>query len=210
MPNKPVRFLALCGILGPILFACVVVILGALSPGYQHMSQQMSELGADGAAHAALYNGLGLGALGGLIIAFSLGLHLGIQPARRVWIGPALLATGGLVLITTGVLSCDPGCNNYSTRGVLHEYISIGIFTLAVAPLALAGRFRKDSRWRGYVTFSIAAGVISLLLGLLFGFGPMLGLDGWMGALQRATVGTGLLWMELIAIRLYRLSTSHG
>jgi len=42
------RLLALGGITGPVLFAVVVLVLGALRPGYSHLQHFISELGVAG------------------------------------------------------------------------------------------------------------------------------------------------------------------
>ena len=44
--------LAVCGITGPVIYAVVVIILGLLRLGYNHVTQIMSELGEVGAPNA--------------------------------------------------------------------------------------------------------------------------------------------------------------
>ena len=73
------KLLALCGIAGPIIFALVVLILASLTPGYSHVADYMSELGATGAPYALFMNTLGFFLLGIMMIAFALGLHHGIK-----------------------------------------------------------------------------------------------------------------------------------
>ncbi|MFX1520836.1 MAG: DUF998 domain-containing protein [Promethearchaeota archaeon] len=52
--DRTQKLLALCGIIGPIFYISVVIILGFLWPGYNHVSQLQSELGATGAPNATL------------------------------------------------------------------------------------------------------------------------------------------------------------
>ena len=59
------RFLAACGICGPVLYALVVLILGALTPGYSQAAQLMSELGESGAPYALAMN------IGGFLLVSS-------------------------------------------------------------------------------------------------------------------------------------------
>jgi len=55
-PSRAVRLAALGGVVGPILFASLVVIGGILYDGYSHTSQKISELGGEGAEYAVLQN----------------------------------------------------------------------------------------------------------------------------------------------------------
>jgi hypothetical membrane protein len=48
-----VRYLALGGVVGPVLFASVVILCAALRPKYSHVSQFISELGESGGSHAS-------------------------------------------------------------------------------------------------------------------------------------------------------------
>ncbi|OGD53384.1 hypothetical protein A3K80_05350 [Candidatus Bathyarchaeota archaeon RBG_13_38_9] len=55
---------AVSGIIGPIIFAVVVFVLGQLRPNYNHFTQTMSELGEVGGQNAMVMNIAGLGLLG--------------------------------------------------------------------------------------------------------------------------------------------------
>lgn len=48
-PDKTQRLLAICGIIGPVSYAIVLITLGSLELGYSHVTQTMSTLGAAGA-----------------------------------------------------------------------------------------------------------------------------------------------------------------
>lgn len=104
------RFLALGGVIGPALFAVVVVICGALRPGYNHMTQFISELGAQGTSHAAIMNFAGFLPLGLLLVGFAASLR-GALPRRPLAVAVAiLLGLFGLSIALAGLYSCDPGC----------------------------------------------------------------------------------------------------
>jgi len=73
-PDRMLRILAICGIIGPITYAIVLTVLGVLWPGYNPVRQYMSELGAVDAPHAFLMNVLGFHVLGVSMVALGLGL----------------------------------------------------------------------------------------------------------------------------------------
>lgn len=97
------RSLALCGAVGPFIYASVVGVLGALYPGYSHMDQTMSELGAANAPHALVMNMAGLGLLGLMIMAFAAGLPQGVRDGRSAGIGTLLIAVSGAPLVMTAI-----------------------------------------------------------------------------------------------------------
>ena len=95
------RLLALCGIVAPISFTTVVVVLGSIQPGYSHLSQTISSLGDIGAPNAAIQN-INFVVTGMLTLAFALGLQRGIGDGKGSKVGPALVALWGMGLIASG------------------------------------------------------------------------------------------------------------
>jgi len=103
------RFTAICGIFGPILYAIVIAIAGSLYPGYSHISQSMSDLGAVDAPHAVIVNTLGFPLLGLFMIAFAVGIDRGIRRNRASKVGPVFIVLSGVAMIMTGIFQCDSG-----------------------------------------------------------------------------------------------------
>jgi len=202
--NRAQSLLALCGIIGPILYSIMVITLGLFRPNYNHITQIMSELGEVGAPNAVIMNTAGFILLGLLMIFFALGLHRGISEGEGSKIGPALVAVSGAFLVLLGIFPCDPGCANESSVGIMHEvFAMMHGFAMIFAPLAIAQRLKKDSRWQGYLYYSLATGVVVAVLASLYGFNVF---EPWKGALQRVLMGVPLLWVEVMAIKLLRLS----
>jgi hypothetical membrane protein len=194
------KLLALCGIAGPLIYVFIVLVLASLTPGYSHVADYMSELGATGAPYALVMNTLGFFLLGILMVGFAVGLHYGIRQGSEV--GPLLIATSGIFIILTGIFSCDPGCVNSTIIGELHDAFAMTIgVAFAIAPFAIAQRLYEDKRWKNYFWFTLAIGVLSAFFGMGFIF---IKLSGWMGAVQRLSMAIPMFWMEVMAIRLYR------
>lgn len=199
--DRTQRLLAICGIIGPILYTIVLVTLGFLQPGYNHITQTMSELGAVDAPYAIVMNTAGLSTLGLLIIAFAIALNRGISDEK---IGPTLVGASGAALVMTGIFPCDPGCVNVSIVGTLHSIFAIvAAFAMILALLPISQRLKKDKQWQGYAIYSLITLVVALSVSAVYGFNIF---EPWNGALQRASMGVLLLWMELVAIKLVRLS----
>jgi len=166
----------------------------------------MSELGAAGTPNAMIMNILGFPLLGLLIIAFALGLHRGIKAGRWSKVGSALLAIVGIGYVAFGLFPCDLGCVTTSLTGLIHGLVSrlvtCGLF---LAPLAIAQSFKSDHRWERYRMYTLATGLVTAILMLIPFF---IVVEGWYGAFQRILVGMPLLWIEILAIKLLRLSIS--
>ena len=202
--NNNLKWCAICGIIGPITFTIVVSVLGLLYPAYNHAAQYVSELGAIGAPNAIIMNIAGFSLLGILIIAFAPGLHFGINEGKGSKIGPGLLAVSGAGFIALGFFPCDSGCVNVSFTGLMHVVSArVTWIGLILALLFIAQRFKSDPNWKSYRSYTLATALVTVIFALMLDF---IGIEGWMGALQRVFLGVRLLWTEIIAIKLLRLS----
>jgi hypothetical protein len=107
------RLLMLLGLSGVASAACIVIatlVGGWLREGYSFVTHTISELYETGAPNAAWLMVL-FTAYHALVIPLAFGLHRGLPPSRRGWIGPLLLGAGGLLGIPLGAYArCDPGC----------------------------------------------------------------------------------------------------
>ncbi len=203
MQRSTLRFLAMCGIFGPIIFSIVLLNLGFFTPGYDHFSQYMSELGAVDAANPWLMNILGFMLLGILVMLFSVGLDQGIEPGSAGKLGPLLIFISGLALVFVAFFQCDPGCNNTSFVGLMHGNAAfVAQFALVGAPLFLLFRLDDDDRWRRYVVFSLFVTIIGAMLGVLFRFDV---LSEWVGLMQRLSFGILFVWLVVMGIKLFRV-----
>lgn len=203
-PDSDLSLLAICGIIGPVLYTIVVITLGLLRLEYNHVTQSMSELGEFGASNAIIMNTAGFTLLGLMMIIFAFGLHRGINEGKGSKIGPALVAVSGSGLVLSGIFPCDPGCVDVSMVGIMHSvFATIAAFAMMFAPLIFAQRLNKDILWQGYRFYSIVTGVVTAIISTVYGFNIF---EPWKGALQRASMGVPLLWMEVMAIKLLRLA----
>lgn len=189
--------------MGPALFGSVLLALSALE--YDFMLRIGWRPVADPAG--AWPSGLALGPYGpaqvanfvvsGLLLAFfSLGLHLGATNGRGSPFGPALLLLAGTAMTLMG-FETDPirRIGPRSLHGLIHDAAFV-IFVLAflAALYLLWRRFEADPRWRGHARYTLATGILAVLLLLLPGVAYYL------------FIVTLLIWIEATAIGLWRSS----
>jgi len=81
-------------------------------------------------------------------------------------------------------------------------HLILGMVAIVAAVLAactLAFPMRGDAHWHGAWIYSLASGLLVILLLPLYGSIP-----GYEGLFQRLMVAIILVWTEVIAIRLYQ------
>jgi len=204
--SRLVRFSALCGMAAPFVFGFTVGILGYLTPGYDPVSQLMSELGGNGAPFAPVMNLLGFAATGILMVLFASGLREGLGKGRAVTAGSLLVAGAGAAFIAMSFISCNRGCVPVTAAGGLHLLLGLLAMAMAiVSAFVFARALRGRAGWEGYWQYSLVTG--ALLVGTL----PVFALAGdTAGLWQRVLVGIVLLWEEIMALRLFVLAGRPG
>lgn len=198
--SKAVRLAAFGGVIGPILFAVMVIIGGAVYDGYSHISQKISELGGEGAEYAIIQN-LNFVMLGVFVLGLSWALARVLGPP---YLGPALVGYFGLILAVHSVLPCDPRCNGQTTIGLLHNVTGISAFIATIAGMfVLARRWRHDADWGSHARLTRRIAFVAI--GGLAWFVITQALEFSLGGIaQRVFVGALFLWIALTAWHLYR------
>ena len=202
----PLRAAAICGLLAPVTFV-VGLVLGDLAQpdAFSPANDNVSDIGAQTAASAWLYNQIAANLNGLLILAFALGLWRALGSGWLARLGVLALAGLGLGRFLEGFLrldcrGMDAGCENTSWQADGHRIesaISAALFFLA--PLLLTFTFRGLPEWRSVwlptllaVPAIIATSVVFSIIG-----------DG---AATRAASVAWFVWLALIALRLLRIA----
>jgi len=203
MPDISRKFLAICGIIAPIIFAIIVIIAGLLRPDYSHLTNFVSELGAVGAPNAIMQR-INFVLVGIPIVAFTFGLHRGIGEGKGSIIGPLLIAIFGLSAVVSGIFSTDP-IQPGSFSDIMHSMSSaIGSIAAILAFFIISERLEQDTLWRRYRYFSIVIAFVAIVVSVV-GVG-LLGVLGAPGLAQRLFMAVLFLWIEVMAIRLFQIS----
>jgi hypothetical protein len=214
MTPAAARLLAACGALAPFIFTSAWVVAEHVQDGYSARREDISALAARTAEHPWLMMA-GFVTSGLLVCAFALALDHGVR--RGSVVGPVLVMLCGLGMVALGLLRNDCSslteeckariaAGRVSWQHSAHDLLSVPVFAAAAAaPIALALRFRGDARWRALAPFSAAA---ALVLAALFALDGIEAAPSWNGLIQRLAVSAALLWLEVAAMRLFRLMTA--
>ncbi len=196
---------AFAGIIGPIIFTILVIVLGLLSPGYNHLTQAISELGANNAPNMNI-QALNFVIFGILTILFATGLWLHNRSFRTCSI---LIAIYGISAIVAGPVHCDPGCpaQTSSTIQIAHNLDAlIAFLAFAIAPLFFWRSAKNIPAWRktGVLSLDIANVSIPLVGAYIVIAG--LSLSPYTGLLQRIFLGFLYAWLMLLSARLFQIN----
>jgi hypothetical protein len=201
--SSKLKILALCGILAPIVYVAALVVGNILDPAYSQIGKTVSELIERGEPNRDLLNDMFI-IYNILLIPFAVGMYYGLKKgwARNV-IFTALVVNAVLGVAWTLFLPLDVGGKSVSLTGQLHLAVGALVVPLIFAlELSFLKGAKKDIRWLGYEKFSLAIFVITLVFGLAT---VALVNSDFRGLLERITTGSFLLWVEILAIKLYHL-----
>lgn len=207
------RLPAAAGLLAAPFYLTLVVVLGALEPGFSHLTTLMSTLGGIPGVRGLAFN-LGVATTGILVIAFGIGLRRQLPPKMTAKLGFALLVIGGLGLNGAAYFHCNEGCRNILTQpdlvGRLHIVSSLlaGMGT-GLAPIFVWVAMRGNEDWKGLATATLVTALLANLPGITFWITIATGfrLYSIEGLIQRLGFVVVLIWVFLVAARLWRLAS---
>lgn len=198
--------LALAGIIGPIMFWSVSIILGILQPGYSSVRNTLSALVY---AHTGWMQTLDFCFFGLLVILFTLGLYVGVQPRRGFRLSMYLLGTMGLGMFIIGVFPTDigPVC---SLHGYIHHY-TVRVITIIfpITCFLMVPSLKADPRWKALAAYTAFCGAMVVVLIVIGVIGFLVGLsDSWVGLYERILTANSIIWVEVMGIRMLFLPAS--
>lgn len=199
------RSFTLGGIAGPVLFAVVVVICGALRPDYSHTTQFISELGETGGAWSGLMNYAGFMTAGALIVLSALGLAARFPNRMFSALGSVLVAVFGTGIFAAGVFSCDATCfpESPTPEQIRHNLVSFIAFIAMIGAAVMWGlHFMQSREWRGFARYSFLTAMMAFVL--LVAMVAIAEQRVVTGLIQRIFLATLFLWLALLPARAWR------
>lgn len=160
---QAVRWAALAGIVGPLLFLVLYTLAGFLRAGYSPLHQAISDLGV---GPNGLFLNISLMLTGLLLIGFAMGFALSMRSllgAHRQWLIAVLLALHGLGLAAAGIFTEAPATL------LLHWLVgaTLAFYGPVVAFLVIGLTLLRTSRWHGWGIYSLIASLLTLGLILI-------------------------------------------
>jgi len=192
---------ALAGIVGPIVVVVGDLAASLSTPNYSLVRDSISSLALTpiGWLQSICFLAMGL-----LEVFFVAGLFFNIRRARGFHPGIGLLAFCGFGLMLIAAFRMDPNGASRTIEGIIHTVASYGLGLLfPIAILLLTPSLKSDPNWKNIFIYTLVAGVLAFAL--------MTGLflpdqTGWFGLYERIIVANVIIWVEVVAVHLLRLS----
>ncbi|AUG42595.1 DUF998 domain-containing protein [Pseudomonas chlororaphis] len=193
------------GMVVPFWLLLGVAIAGLFYPGYSHLNQAMSELGALQAPTHRLSPLLNNYPLGALFVVFGLALCARFKASPLARLSGLLVVLHGLASVCTGYFSCDVGCGleQPSSRQQVHNIAGLVMFLSLVIASALwvylAPRLLYGKR---FAWFSLLSTVLALATLPLMAKAVEAGVG--FGLYQRINYGVSVIWVGALAWQLFQ------
>lgn len=199
------RMLLGLGVLIPFWLFFGVLLTALAYPGYSHLDQAMSQLGAQGSltqGFSAWVNNLPLGVL---FVLFAVGVMRQVRGSRLALFSAVLIFVHGLASFATGYFACDQGCApaQPSFSQQMHNLAGLVMFlSLTLASLIWAFTSRRLLGSRGFGLFSLACTVLAVATVVLMAQAVEAGHS--FGLYQRINYGISVIWVAGLALMLLR------
>lgn len=199
------RMLLGLGVLIPFWLFFGVLLTALAYPGYSHLDQAMSQLGAQGSptqGFSAWVNNLPLGLF---FVLFAVGVMRQVRGSRLASFSALLILFHGLASFATGYFACDQGCApaQPSFSQQMHNLAGLVMFlSLTLASLLWGFLSKRLLGSRGFGLFSLACTVLAVATVVLMAQAVESG--HWFGLYQRINYGISVLWVAGLALMLAR------
>jgi hypothetical membrane protein len=202
--SKWVRIAAVCGMVAPMTFTSAVIIAGAMRPGYDHALEYISALGEHGDASSYIMNFPGFFLFGLLLLAFSYGFFMRIDFKKLNEMSSYIEVLKLMVPVLTVFSGVGYLAAAFWTSATPTLHGVAGFFAAMIwsVPMLTIYVFRENRQWRSFWMVSLGVVICQVIFALIF----RVFITDQIGLAQRAGYVPMLVWVELVAIRMYRLA----
>lgn len=195
-------FLAMAGILGPLLLLGAEIVVFPSVGNYNPIRDSISILAWTGLGWIETSTFL---TTGFLLEVFAAVLLLGIRGGRGFNPGILLLTCSGFGLLLVGAFPTDIPYFSHTLAGTIHGIAANTTFILLpVSILLIAPSLKRDTYWRALFPYSMVTAVAALIWIIFYRvcLPPEL---SWFGLYERILAGIEIIWVEVMAFWLLRL-----
>ncbi|MFX0023733.1 MAG: DUF998 domain-containing protein [Candidatus Hermodarchaeota archaeon] len=195
------QILAICGMLSPIIYTAMWVIIGSYQSDYNHIRDDISSLFAVGAPNRRLAQSFVI-AESVLLFVFFIGLHWGITDGSGSILGPIFLLISSILgVLVAFFFPLDEGGEFTTYKGKMHITLVVlmGIFAIG-GMVALWLRLQNVSEWSGFAIFSLISAILSLVGVIISG---IFASGKYRGIIERIMVTPFQLFYFILALMVF-------
>jgi len=195
------QFLALGGMLSPLLYTFMWILGGYLDPDYDHIKTDVSSLFAVGAPNQRLMQTLII-ISSVLLFIFFLGVHEGINDGSGDILGPLLLILSAFLGVLVAIFfPLDAGGEMTTYKGKGHLVLIVGSGILMILGMvALWLRLANNQIWGLFAVFSLISAIIALVLVIITGKAAE---TRYLGLVERVMVSYYQVYYFVIALAVF-------
>ena len=194
------RLLLACGLLIPCWLLLGVGLTALAYPGYDHLQQAMSQLGAVGAPTYAWSPWVNNFPLAALFALFAWGLARRWRQSKLAQLSALLVLLHGVGSLGTGWFACDQGCAPISPSfsQQMHNLSGLLMFlSLTLASVLWIWLGKRQARSRALAGWSLLCSVLAVITVVLMAQAAQNG--QLFGLHQRLNYGVSVLWVATLA-----------
>jgi len=197
-----VRNGAMLGIVSPIVWIMLIILMGLLNPDYSHLTNFISDLGAIEAPNPYVQR-INFFQFGFSISLLAIAIFKGMERSSVAMLILQLII--GLGIFFSGVFpghSLDPE----SHKSFLHNIVGLPAFIcIILLPLIAGFKFRRMDNWKDLANYSMLMTPVLALMLFLMIREDIVEDNGYPGLYQRFFIGIWILWIIMVSIRLKKL-----
>jgi len=199
------KILFVCGMLIPVTYIFLYILGGALRPGYNHISDSVSELLSPGAPNRLLLSIINIG-YGLLNILFGIGVLQFIKGGEHNLligrIGAWMIISVGVAIVGATIFPQDAAGTPSTVPGLVHLILVFGVMLpfSFLSTLLIGFWAKKSGIFSGFATYSFVSVGAIVLLGILAG--PTVGTP-LMGLVERISALVVGQWIFVFALKLF-------
>jgi hypothetical membrane protein len=189
-------------IVSPVMLVVIDVIIALVGPKYDFLTQSISDLGL---GPAGWLQSIVFFIFGITTISLASELYNELRGSSESRTGLIMMMFLGFGFVCLGLFRSDSVGATRSLHGIVHHFAAMaegGLFP--VSCFFYANIFRTKTSWRNLYGYSVFAGI----MGCFFVVVWLIFEKNWFGLSERLIIINGLVWFEIIAIHLRRLSKS--
>ena len=205
---RDLKIIAPYGVVAPLVYATALVVGNILDPTYSQVRNTVSELFERGTPNRDLVDAIFI-IYGLFLIPFAEALYKSFSTrarahpyslAKTIFVSLFIISICSLLWNLFFPLDTNGGYTSFT--GMMHLALSVPVVVATLLAELLFWRVaKKDGYWTRYTRFSLVVFTVNLLAGLslvLFVNSDIRGL------LERFSIGSFLVWTEILALRLFR------
>lgn len=205
------KFYPVFGIISALLYTSAVLIGGFLRSDYSHVSNAISELIMTNAPNKMLLDLIFTFYNSSLaIFGFSTFFYLESPRTKLLKSAAIMLGVIGVLGLLMFFFSQDPRGATVTVGGIIHIILAGIMSLLTILTIFFAGfSFGGEPKLQGLKIYSVFSGLFIIVSG---GLTAVVTANGstYMGVYERLTIGTFILWVLVLSVKLFALNTANN